>query len=206
MLARTGLASLLAAVPEVDVLAHAAPTTDIAALIGVYQPQIILWDIGWSPDTDLDLLAELLQADGTIGSVLDLDGVPVVALTTGEAGARALWDAGVRAILLRSASLPRLVAALTAASEQLIVVDEQLLGLFSRLPSPDEEPDEPLTSREMEVLQLLAQGMANKTIARTLGISEHTVKFHVNAILSKLGAQSRTDAVVRASRAGLVIL
>jgi DNA-binding NarL/FixJ family response regulator len=48
--------------------------------------------------------------------------------------------------------------------------------------------------------------MANKAIARTLGISEHTVKFHVNAILTKLGAQSRTDAVVRASRAGLVIL
>jgi DNA-binding NarL/FixJ family response regulator len=65
---------------------------------------------------------------------------------------------------------------------------------------------EPLTAREREVLQLMAQGMANKSIARELAISEHTVKFHVNAILSKFGAQSRTEAVVIASRAGLVLL
>ena len=63
-----------------------------------------------------------------------------------------------------------------------------------------------LTAREREVLQLLTQGLANKTIAAQLSISEHTVKFHVNAIMTKLGAQSRTDAVVRATRLGLVIL
>jgi DNA-binding NarL/FixJ family response regulator len=56
------------------------------------------------------------------------------------------------------------------------------------------------------VLQFLAEGLPNKTIAQRLGISEHTVKFHVNAIMGKLGAQSRTDAVVRATRLGLVIL
>jgi DNA-binding NarL/FixJ family response regulator len=65
---------------------------------------------------------------------------------------------------------------------------------------------EHLTAREREVLQLVAQGMPNKSIARELAISEHTVKFHVNAILSKFGAQSRTEAVVLASRAGLVLL
>jgi two-component system, NarL family, nitrate/nitrite response regulator NarL len=56
------------------------------------------------------------------------------------------------------------------------------------------------------VLQLLAEGLPNKTIARQLSISEHTVKFHLNAIMSKLGAQSRTEAVVRATRLGLIIL
>jgi two-component system, NarL family, nitrate/nitrite response regulator NarL len=63
-----------------------------------------------------------------------------------------------------------------------------------------------LTAREQEVLQLLAEGLPNKAIARRLEISEHTVKFHVNAILGKLNAQSRTEAVVRAGRLGLILL
>ena len=65
---------------------------------------------------------------------------------------------------------------------------------------------EDLTPRELEVLQLLAEGLSNKEIARRLGTSEHTVKFHVNAILGKLGAHSRTEAVTRAARLGLIIL
>jgi DNA-binding NarL/FixJ family response regulator len=56
------------------------------------------------------------------------------------------------------------------------------------------------------VLQLMAEGLPNKTIASRLGITEHTVKFHIKAILEKLNAQSRTDAVVRASRLGLIII
>ena len=56
------------------------------------------------------------------------------------------------------------------------------------------------------MLQLLAEGMTNRAIAQRLEISEHTVKFHVNAILGKLGAQSRTDAVVRATRLGVILL
>ena len=63
-----------------------------------------------------------------------------------------------------------------------------------------------LTARELQVLALLAEGLANKAIAARLGISDHTVKFHVNAILGKLGAESRTEAVTRAARAGLLIL
>jgi DNA-binding NarL/FixJ family response regulator len=63
-----------------------------------------------------------------------------------------------------------------------------------------------LTPRELEVINLIAEGLPNKTIAGRLGISEHTVKFHVNAILTKLGAQSRTEAVVRATRMGLIAL
>jgi DNA-binding NarL/FixJ family response regulator len=56
------------------------------------------------------------------------------------------------------------------------------------------------------VLQFLAEGLPNKAIARRLDISEHTVKFHVNAIMGKLGAQSRTEAAVRAARMGLILL
>ncbi|HZY06001.1 MAG TPA: response regulator transcription factor, partial [Anaeromyxobacteraceae bacterium] len=66
--------------------------------------------------------------------------------------------------------------------------------------------DEPLTPRELEVLGLLAEGLPNKAIAARLGISEHTAKFHVNAILGKVGAESRSEAIVRAARLGLVVL
>ncbi len=67
-------------------------------------------------------------------------------------------------------------------------------------------PAEELTPREIEVLQLVAEGLPNKQIALRLGISEHTVKFHVDAILGKLGAHSRTEAVTRAARLGLLVL
>ncbi len=63
-----------------------------------------------------------------------------------------------------------------------------------------------LTPRELEVLALLAEGLPNKSIARRLDISEHTVKFHVNAVLAKLDVQSRTEAAVRAARMGLITL
>jgi DNA-binding NarL/FixJ family response regulator len=66
--------------------------------------------------------------------------------------------------------------------------------------------DEPLTRREIDVLQLLAEGLANKSIAARLGVSDQTVKFHVASILSKLGATNRTDAVRRALRGGLINL
>ena len=70
----------------------------------------------------------------------------------------------------------------------------------------DAEFEEPLTGREVQVLELLAEGLPNKTIAARLGISDQTVKFHVSAISGKLGAANRTDAVRRAVRRGLITL
>ncbi len=68
------------------------------------------------------------------------------------------------------------------------------------------EPDGPLTPREIEVLAVMADGASNKVIARRLGISFHTAKFHVASILAKLDADSRTEAVAQAARLGLVML
>jgi DNA-binding CsgD family transcriptional regulator len=70
----------------------------------------------------------------------------------------------------------------------------------------DRAPDEPLTPRERQVLELLAEGLPNKAIADQLGISDQTVKFHVASISGKLGAANRTDAVRRAIRRGLIAL
>jgi two-component system nitrate/nitrite response regulator NarL len=72
---------------------------------------------------------------------------------------------------------------------------------------PDEDPAaEALTPREVQVLELVAEGMPNKTIADRLGISDQTVKFHIASLSGKLGAANRTDAVRRAVRRGLITL
>lgn len=109
------------------------------------------------------------------------------------------------------ASAAELQAAVTAAALGLIVLaqplgDRLLAGRVAVTALPADESDEPLTSREHEVLDLLGQGLSNKQIARRLAISEHTVKFHVSALYAKLGATSRTDAVSRGARRGLITL
>lgn len=114
--------------------------------------------------------------------------------------------------LPRDAATDEIVAAVTAAASGLTALDrglalEAFAGLARRARAePVSEPTEPLTTREREVLQLLAQGIPNKQIAQRLSISEHTVKFHVSAIMTKLGAASRTEAVTTAARRGLLLL
>lgn len=112
-------------------------------------------------------------------------------------------------IVLPEASRAELQAAVLAVAQGLAVLPSSLAEqLFSqRASAPLAEPlAEPLTSREREVLQLLSQGLSNKLIARSLNISEHTVKFHVSSLFTKLNASSRTDAVSRGARQGLITL
>jgi DNA-binding CsgD family transcriptional regulator len=119
---------------------------------------------------------------------------PLVAATHGPAG-----------FLAAAASAEQVLAAVLAVAAGLTVVDPALGP--GAVPTPGEdEPVEALTAREREVLSLLAAGLPNKAIARELGISENTAKYHVAAILAKLDAQSRADAVMRAARAGLLPL
>jgi DNA-binding NarL/FixJ family response regulator len=81
-----------------------------------------------------------------------------------------------------------------------------LTALLRELRPASEALSEPLSDRELEVLNLIAEGQSNKLIAHSLGISEHTVKTHVASIFAKLGAGSRTEAVSQAIRRGLVML
>jgi len=104
-----------------------------------------------------------------------------------------------------------LVAAVRAVGEGLWVgapalVGDLLRNTGRRESSSDDSPIEPLTAREMEVIQLMAQGLANKQIALKLGISEHTVKFHLSSLYAKLGISSRTEAVKRGIELGLISL
>lgn len=117
---------------------------------------------------------------------------------------------GVRAWLRREGSPAEILAAVEAAAHGLAVIDPQdldtLLSSAAPAPAQAEGQTSALTARELEVLRMMAEGAANKIIAWKLGISEHTVKFHVASILAKLGAASRTEAVTVGIRRGLVLL
>jgi len=202
-LARTGLAALLSDQPGCVIVGQIAEDAGLTSALDVYRPEVILWDSGWDPmptaassPPSLERLAELADAVP-----------PVVALVPDETYAVEAQMAGARGLLPRDSSAERLVAALTAAAWDLIVLDPSLAApLLGTRDSSSPALVEDLTPRELEVLGLLAEGLPNKAIALRLGISEHTVKFHVNAVLGKLGAQSRTEAVVRATRLGLILL
>jgi DNA-binding NarL/FixJ family response regulator len=112
-------------------------------------------------------------------------------------------------VLPRDATAAEIIAAVQAAAAGLIVLGSE--DMDALLPAEPEQPTtsvpgEPLTSREMQVLGMLAEGMGNKDIASRLKISEHTVKFHVSSILGKLGANTRGEAVARGMREGLVVI
>lgn len=111
-------------------------------------------------------------------------------------------------ILSLEASSEELAAAVNALSAGLVVGLPALFNphLRDTPTSLDEQLIDPLTDRELEVLQLLAKGLANKEIASALEISAHTVKFHISGIYTKLGATNRTEAVRLGVRQGLIIL
>jgi DNA-binding NarL/FixJ family response regulator len=103
----------------------------------------------------------------------------------------------------------QIVAAVHAAAAGLLVMPAGAgVALQSLMHEPLQEPTqemvEPLTPREMDVLEMLAEGLSNKMIAHRLSISDHTAKFHVNSILAKLNAGTRTEAVTRGIRLGLI--
>jgi two-component system, NarL family, response regulator YdfI len=138
--------------------------------------------------------------------------IPTVVLVD-EPGASEVAQAlraGVRALLPREAPAEQIAAALNAATLGLVTLLPEEIAAVAQVSSaarPDlSELTDTLTPREREVLQMLAAGLANKEIATRLNISDHTAKFHVAAILGKLGAATRTEAVTIGIRRGLVLL
>ena len=137
---------------------------------------------------------------------IDRSTTPVVELVDDPAAAARAVSRGARAVLLHNASLRRIHMTLRAVAEGLFIVDDEIAEQVVPNVRGRVELIEPLTTRELEVAQLLACGLTNKEIAQRLGITDHTVKFHINGVLRKLGVSSRTEAVVRAARLGVVTL
>ena len=194
-LVRAGLAALLTDQSDFIIVGQIDNISNLWSVIDVYSPDVILCDLGWDPSLILEHLSDLQDHE-----------LPMVLLLPNEAVVADAWATGARGLLPRDAHLGKLQAALIAATQGLITLDPEFTLSLLPTQAPLDRIVEALTPREMEVLQHLSQGLSNKAIARRLDISEHTVKFHVNAIMSKLGAQSRTEAVVRATQLGLILL
>jgi len=187
-LLRAGLASLA------DVIASAATMDEAAALAAELHPDLMIVE---SDERSIqDVLALASES-------------PPMLLLSAESDPAWIGDAlraGVRGVIPRDAPEPEIAAAIEAAAAGLVVLHPGSLdGAFAnRVSAPASV--EPLSPREIEVLRLMSEGASNKTIAWKLQISEHTVKFHVNSILSKMGAGSRTEAVMLGLRRGLIPL
>ncbi|MEA2781472.1 MAG: two-component system, NarL family, nitrate/nitrite response regulator NarL [Rhodospirillaceae bacterium] len=192
--ARDGVANLLEGMPGVEVV---GVTADEVALVRFLEAVRV----------DLVVAASDSNSAGDLPPGLAED-VAMIALVTDVADAVMALRAGVRAVLLRPTCRAEIAAAIQAVAAGLSVLPADLLNHLVR-PGGGEGASantEALTPRELEVLALLAAGASNKWIARRLGISVHTAKFHVAGVLEKLSAHSRAEAVAVAARLGLVLL
>lgn len=198
---RAGLRALLSGDPACRVVGEASSPEAVEE-----QATGLAYDVAVVEAT---AAAEIAALEATAGDALP--GLVLLGPLPDEQRLPALLDGRAWAYLPRDASAEQLLAAVHAVGAGLVAIDPAAGGhlLAPAAASTEDVADEPaeaLTPREREVLQLVALGLPNKTIATRLGISEHTVKFHVAAILAKLGAGSRTEAVHLGIRRGLVTL
>jgi DNA-binding NarL/FixJ family response regulator len=195
-----GLQALLEADPGIEIIYAAGHTDDLP---------------GDPPAVDVLVLTDDFHPSQLFDPIL-LETQPesaVLLLGDDLEAMQVLIEYGLRAwgVLLPDSKQEELIAAVQALSQGLIVAEPSMIVSF--MENPDvvgeralDEPVEALTEREQEVLQLLAQGLANKQIAAQLNISAHTVKFHISSIYGKLGATNRTEAVRIGLQAGLILL
>ncbi len=158
--------------------------------------------------TEAEEVEEIRNADVVVADTVDASRAiaPVLYLVRdGNEGAQAMAR-GARGVMLRTAAPRRLHTALRAVADGLVIIDDDVAERVMPHARARIDLIEPLTQREQQVAQLLAGGLTNKEIAQRLGITEHTVKFHLNGILRKLGVSTRTEAVVQAARLGLLVL
>lgn len=182
-LLRAGLSSLLAQLGSIEVVERD-------------RAEVALWDPGLDGAKVLARLGELRNLT-----------MPVVAVVGDPAHVAPALAAGARGVVLRDQVGPGIHAALAAVRSGLTVMDTALASsLVPSQPAREPKGSGELTERERQVVQLLAEGLSNKLIADRLGISDHTAKFHVNGVMAKLGASTRTEAVVEAMRHGLIRL
>ncbi len=165
------------------------------------QPDLVLMDISMPQMNGLEALQRIQEK---------MPGVQVVMLTVSEDDTDLIkaMKAGARGYLLKDLNARDFLEMLKGLEYGEIAITRKtvarLLDGFLEPSSFNSEPSEILTSREVEILELVAQGLPNKTLAQRLGISENTIKYHVRKILRKLRAQNRVEAVTHAIRMGLI--
>ena len=203
---RDGLVAMLRADPAFEIVGEAGNGAEAVRLVEATAPHVLLLDLEM-PGLDGVAVLRRLRESGSrtraiVFTVFDTDERIIAAV-----------EAGAKGYLLKGVPRAEIFAAIRAVHAggsllQPVVAARVLEHVASRARGGDAlSPEEiVLTPRESDVLQLLARGRSNKQIAATLGVSERTVKFHVSALFTKLGATNRTEAVTRAIQAGLTTL
>jgi DNA-binding NarL/FixJ family response regulator len=198
-IAKAGLETLLRAHCALCLIDESSE--DGRGVEGDSPPDVLLVEAGMLADPAARKAIDWARAGGTV--VLLVHDPPAEAVA-------GVLRAGVKAVLSSGRSGPEIVAAIEAAAVGMVVLNPTDLETLLRAPAAAEISSEgiveSLTPRELEVLRLVAAGLGNKEIAPRLGISEHTVKFHVASIMGKLGAASRTEAVTLGIRHGLIMI
>jgi len=201
---RAGLETIIKTTPPLKLVSSAHSISALSSQARDFQPDIILADLERADPNFIALVSSIWQAHAAPLFVILID-APDSGWTS-----RAL-RAGVKAILPRDALSEEIFSAIQAVHAGFVILDPEVTQDLARhvhLESADHVPaafDE-LTTREIEVLRMMAEGLGNKQIASRLGISDHTIKFHISSILDKLGASSRTEAVTLGIRMGLILL
>lgn len=192
---RQGLRALLEVEPEIEIVGEAGDGAEAIKRIRALQVDVVLLDVRMPRKSGLDVLREL-------GDALP----PTLILTTFDDSAIALdaIRAGARGFMLKDVSFQQLIGAIRAIASGATVFQPALTHRLLEQTKRSTEFVERLTSRETEVVRLMAGGYSNSEIAHALGAAEGTVKNHVSSILSKLGARDRTRAVLKALEAGLL--
>jgi DNA-binding NarL/FixJ family response regulator len=193
-LVREGLQRLLASTGEIEVVGAAANGGEAAELAAEHKPDVVLMDLSM-PDVDgIEATRRIVGRDA---------GVHVVVLTSFSDRDRILaaLDAGAVGYLLKDAEPEELIRGIHAAARGESPLAPKAAHALIRARSDAGAAD--LSDREREVLRCVAQGLPNKLIARSLGISEKTVKAHLTSIFQRIGVTDRTQAALWAQRSGL---
>jgi two-component system, NarL family, response regulator LiaR len=197
-LPRLGLVRLLEALPGVSVVAHTASPTDGRRLASEYSPDVVLVDGEHAATDGMRMVADLKTAAPDSRVLL-------LAERAAQIQVESALEAGVDGYTLKDISVSELAATLDRIAAGDTVLHPDVASVVARrLAANGKERPNQLTPRQREILRLLAAGLENKQIARRLGIGVHTVKTHVSRVLQKLGAASRTEAVVLAMRDRLI--
>jgi DNA-binding NarL/FixJ family response regulator len=197
---RAGLSRLLNEDPRVEVIAQATDGADAAKLAAKHKPDVVLMDLKMPVLDGIEATRQIIEANPE---------VKVLVLTTFETDSQVIQalKAGASGYVLKDSTADAIVSSIVAvmSGEKVMAsaVANRVLEMLTGTTTPKEFYDG-LTNREIEILKLLANGMANKQIAFRLKISEKTVRNHVSNTYEKLGIYDRSQAVLYAVRKGLV--
>jgi DNA-binding NarL/FixJ family response regulator len=194
LVARVGVTTIVNMQPDMTVVAEASNGQQAVELYRQYRPDVALLDLRMPVMTGVEAALAIRKEDPQ---------ARMIALTTygGDEDIRRALAAGVHAYLTKDVLHDELLKAIRAVhAGQTYLPAAVAAALAAQMPRPD------LSAREVQVLELIVQGLANKQIAYSLGIAEHTVKNHVKSILSKLSVQDRTQAATAAIQRGIIHL